>query len=636
MFRSKLWKKILIYVSGSIALIFILALFIKNSLFRYIVQSKIDDFNQDHISKIYIKDYGLKGFRNIYFDDIIITQKSDTIILIDSIFIRFNLWKTLLGDINIKEIYSQNINFNLMFTDTSDSFSLLFKKEISDTTDSIIQKNPNFKKKNSLLFNTLFNLLPQQGNISNVNIFVKRLKKEAIRIAVPFIDIKQSIIKMPIYISDSKTKQIIKTVCAVDADQQQLTTLCVHQHKKTDFVPGFYDAKLKVQFDTAYFSIKNDIQDEILLQGTGSINNLTVFHPSLSPSEISFRKLSSSYLIRIDDASIILDSISTFNIEPLHFKIYAKYSASPDKEVEIKINEPNIHAEHFFAALPEGLFPNTSDIKAKGELSYKFHFWLNFNQIDSLKLYSELTPKNFRIVSFGKLNLAQIDSDFIHTVYEKGEPVETILISRSNPNYIPLEQISPYLRNALLCTEDGGFYWHRGFLLDAFREAMIENIKRKRFARGGSTITMQLVKNLYLNRYKVISRKLEEMLIVWLIENMRLASKDRMFEIYLNIIEFGPGVYGINKATHFYFSKKPNELTLPEAIFLASIVPKPKHFASSFDSTGALKPSVQDFMKFVAKKMFDKQMIREDEWLQFTPNVTLTGQAKEFLRKPED
>ncbi len=636
-FQNKFWKKFVIYIFGGITLLFILVLFTKNSLFRYILQSKIDDFNQEHTSKIYIKDYGLKGFRNIYFDHICITQHNDTVFLIDSIFIRFNLWKTLFGgDINIKEIYSQNINFNLMVSDTSDSFSLLFKKEINDTTNTIIQKKPNFRKKSSLLFNTLFNLLPQQGNISNVNIFVKRPEKETIHISVPFIDIKHSIIKMPIYISDAKSRQILKTVCAVDADQQQLHTICVHQRKKTDFVPGFYNAKLKIQFDTAYFSLRNNIQDEMLLEGIGNINNLIIFHPSLSTSEINFKKLSSNFLLRIDDTSIELDSSSTFTIEPLHISIYSKYAALPFKQIEVKINEPNINAEEFFAALPEGLFPNTFNIKAKGKLSYQFYFWLNFNQIDSLKLFSELRPINFRIVSFGKLNLSKIDSDFIHTVYEYGEPVETIHISRSNPNYIPLDQISPYLRNALLCTEDGGFYWHRGFLLDAFREAMIENIKKKRFARGGSTITMQLVKNLYLNRYKVISRKLEEMLIVWLIENMRLASKDRLFELYLNIIEFGPGIYGISKATHFYFNKKPHELNLPEAIFLASIVPKPKHFVSSFDSTGILKPSVQDFMKFVAKKMLDKQMIREDEWQQFTPNIILTGPAKEYINKPEN
>lgn len=129
-FSGSLLEKILIYTFSSIALLFVLAIFVKNSIFRYVVQSKIDNFNKNHISKIHIKNYGLKGFQNIYFDDILILQRNDTIFLIDSIFIHFNLWKTLLGDINIKEIYSQNINFNLIVTDTCDSFSLLFKKRI--------------------------------------------------------------------------------------------------------------------------------------------------------------------------------------------------------------------------------------------------------------------------------------------------------------------------------------------------------------------------------------------------------------------------------------------------------------------------------------------------------------------------
>jgi len=220
----------------------------------------------------------------------------------------------------------------------------------------------------------------------------------------------------------------------------------------------------------------------------------------------------------------------------------------------------------------------------------------------------------------------------VHTVYENEQPVDQIFVSYSNPNFVPLQKISPYLRNALLCTEDGAFYWHRGFIQEAFKNALIQNLKRKRFARGGSTITMQLVKNLYLNRHKTISRKLEEMLIVWTIENMRLCSKDRMFEIYLNIIEFGPSIYGVSKGSQFYFNKKPSDLTLPEAIFMASIVPKPKHFASSFDSTGTLKPAVQDFLKFVANRMLGKQMISQAEFDAFQPQVELKGQAKKFLK----
>lgn len=97
------------------------------------------------------------------------------------------------------------------------------------------------------------------------------------------------------------------------------------------------------------------------------------------------------------------------------------------------------------------------------------------------------------------------------------------------------------MRMAVLQSEDGGFFYHQGFLPDAIREAMVYDLKERRFARGGSTISMQLVKNVFLNRRKNIARKLEEALIVWLIEQNRLTSKERMFEVYLNIAEWGYG-----------------------------------------------------------------------------------------------
>src|SRR5690606_11361211 len=114
-----------------------------------------------------------------------------------------------------------------------------------------------------------------------------------------------------------------------------------------------------------------------------------------------------------------------------------------------------------------------------------------------------------------------------------------------NPFYTPITQVSDYLKNSIMTAEDYGFYRHKGFHEEAFRLAIITNIKEKRFARGGSTITMQLVKNVFLSRNKTVSRKAEEALIVWLIENQKLVSKYRMFEVYLNIIEWGPYIYGI-------------------------------------------------------------------------------------------
>jgi membrane peptidoglycan carboxypeptidase len=143
---------------------------------------------------------------------------------------------------------------------------------------------------------------------------------------------------------------------------------------------------------------------------------------------------------------------------------------------------------------------------------------------------------------------------------------------------------------------------------------------------------MQLVKNLYLKRNKTMARKLEEMLITWLIEEKRLISKERMFEIYLNIIEWGPGVYGAQEAARFYFAKDVAAITLPEAIFMASIIPRPKRFMYSFDETQHLRPWLQHYYADVSAKMLRKQWITQEEYDALFPDIRLTGPARLLLR----
>ena len=211
----------------------------------------------------------------------------------------------------------------------------------------------------------------------------------------------------------------------------------------------------------------------------------------------------------------------------------------------------------------------------------------------------------------------------MYTAFEDGEPVKTFEIGSANPDFRKLSQISPFLQYAVMTSEDGGFYQHRGFLPEAFRDAIIENIKEGRFVRGGSTISMQLVKNVFLSRNKTIARKLEEALIVWLIENQQLCSKDRMFEVYLNIIEWGPVIYGANEASHFYFNKEASKLTLAEAIFMASIIPRPKWFKYNFDETGHLKASMAEFYRLVSAKMLNKGWITQHDFDNLVPDVEM-------------
>ena len=167
--------------------------------------------------------------------------------------------------------------------------------------------------------------------------------------------------------------------------------------------------------------------------------------------------------------------------------------------------------------------------------------------------------------------------------------------------------------------------------MSAIQESLIQDLKEHRFVRGGSTLSMQLVKNVFLSRKKTIARKLEEMLIVWLIEENGLTSKERMFEVYLNIAEWGPGIYGAAEASHFYFAKEPSELTLAESIYMASIIPRPKHFKYSFDGRN-LKESNDAFFDLLLRRMLERERITAEEAAGVSPRqVHITGPALHYL-----
>jgi monofunctional biosynthetic peptidoglycan transglycosylase len=148
-----------------------------------------------------------------------------------------------------------------------------------------------------------------------------------------------------------------------------------------------------------------------------------------------------------------------------------------------------------------------------------------------------------------------------------------LVVGPANPHWTPLAAISPEAVLCVLKAEDDGFYQHSGFDWEALRRAVEKNLEKDRYARGGSTITMQLAKNLFLWRKKSVVRKALEGYLTWRLETS--LTKQRILELYLNVVEWGPGVYGIGEASRHYFEKRPAELTLGEAAMLAAIIPSP-------------------------------------------------------------
>jgi hypothetical protein len=292
---------------------------------------------------------------------------------------------------------------------------------------------------------------------------------------------------------------------------------------------------------------------------------------------------------------------------------------------------PKSNSQDFFESLPGGMFKTLEGIKTSGQLSYHLDFKINKTEPDSLTFESELKKYDFRILKYGGEYFPKMNGSFLYTPYNVYGAGRTFAVGVENPNYTPIALISEKLKNAVLTSEDGAFYGHRGFNEDAFRESIATNVKAGRFLRGGSTISMQLVKNVFLSRNKTVSRKIEEALIVWLIENNYIVSKDRMFEVYLNVIEWGPNVYGINEAAHFYFGKNAMDLDLAESIYLASIIPHPKYFKYSFDSLGNLKPFIEGYYRLIANHLLKKGKIMQSEFDSLQPTVRLNGQALEFI-----
>jgi len=153
---------------------------------------------------------------------------------------------------------------------------------------------------------------------------------------------------------------------------------------------------------------------------------------------------------------------------------------------------------------------------------------------------------------------------------------------RIEKKWVPLSRVSPYLIKAVIIAEDDKFWSHHGFDLDAIQKALEKDIQKGSFAFGGSTISQQLAKNLYLTPSKNPVRKLREAVITWRME--RTLTKRRILEIYLNVAEWGNGVFGIEAASFHHYVKPARLLSAEEAARLAAVLPNPRKYAVNSDS----------------------------------------------------
>ena len=172
----------------------------------------------------------------------------------------------------------------------------------------------------------------------------------------------------------------------------------------------------------------------------------------------------------------------------------------------------------------------------------------------------------------------QLPANQLHEIHDPdaAEQIARLLFIRravearlNRTDYVPIGHISPDLKNAIVAIEDRRFYDHWGFDMTGMARATLVNVQHGRIEEGASTITQQLVKNLFLANEQTFTRKAQELLLALDIENAY--SKDEILEMYLNVVYYGAGFYGINAAAEGYYGKTPAALNLPEASMLAGV-----------------------------------------------------------------
>jgi hypothetical protein len=207
--------------------------------------------------------------------------------------------------------------------------------------------------------------------------------------------------------------------------------------------------------------------------------------------------------------------------------------------------------------------------------------------------------------------ISRLRGDFVYRSGDGPIPHHPVDVSFSSPDFIALRDVPPLFVRTLLLSEDAGFYGHGGIDLRELPSALLTNLSRGGAARGASTITQQLAKNLFLSRDKEVGRKLQELAITFLLESA--LGKDRILEIYLNIIEWGPGLRGLRSAARHYFACEPQALTPAQMAFLVAIIPGPIKYQRSFAS-GTPSPGLRVLIDNLLAKLLSVEAISQEEY----------------------
>lgn len=566
------------------------------------------------------------GLSTVAFNNItIVPAQRDSLLSIKKFEISVKLLPLIIGDIKLGDMILQDAHLNLTDINHVKNFDFLFKKK-KDTTENTSKVD--LSELASRLINEVLYKIPDNLNLKN---FLVSFKNDSVdyKVLTQSALIKDGRLTSTINLNNGEATWHVDG--RMHPSDKDIDIKLYADGKKVELPYLDKKYKLKVTFDTLSTRLTKVEHSggETRIYGYWGVRNMVVNQPGIASNDIVLPDASIDANVFVGQNYVSVDSSSVIRVKKMTAHPFIKYTLNPVKIYELKVNTGWLNAQDIFDSLPQGVFDSLDGMQVAGKLNYGLNFYLNTIDVDNVQFDSHLNKDNFRIVKYGKTDLSKLNGPFVYTPYEKGKPMPSRVIGPANPDFTPLEDIAPNLRNAVMTAEDPTFYSNNGFVEEAFRKSLATDYKQKKFKRGGSTISMQLVKNAFLSREKTVARKIEEMLMVWMIQNNKIMTKNRMLEVYFNIIEWGRNVYGIGEGSRYYFGKSPGNLSLGESIYMASIVPHPKTGLYAFMPDGSLRPGLAGYFNMIGNLMAGHGYAQHDSSYYGFSDVRL----KESLRR---
>lgn len=234
-------------------------------------------------------------------------------------------------------------------------------------------------------------------------------------------------------------------------------------------------------------------------------------------------------------------------------------------------------------AVPRGMAPELRGMRLAGTLSGEISVSALASRLEDLKVHLRVPANLCRVVSDPpRADVAALGHPFAFVSRPPGWKPTRIQMGPAGAGWVSYAQIGRNVVAAFLAAEDRRFFSHHGFDLENIRRALVADLRQGRFVKGASSISQQVVKNVFLSHRRTLARKLEEAVLTWRLE--RVLSKRRILEIYLNLVEMGPGLFGVRAGAWHYFRKAPSQLNPLEAAHLAAVTPNPRGYHERFRS----------------------------------------------------